>query len=279
MSYKSLLTVVTREEAAGAPLASAVTLARRWDAHLHVLCIGIEQIVTDYYFAGATLAVRQDLLDEAAKAAEALDRKVRARLGVEDIRWSAEQAVVQPGLLATLVALRARFADLVVMPRPYGPAGDENAVAALEAALFGGGAPVLVLPDGGLPEPFPARIVLAWNESAEAMRAARAALPLMKSASQVEIAVVDPDPYGPERSDPGGALSEMLARHGVRTEIAVLAKTLPRVSDLILRQARETGAGLIVMGAYGHSRLREAILGGATRAMLEQSELPVFLAH
>jgi len=279
MSYKSLFTVVTRAEALGAPLDATIDLARRWDAHLHVLSIGIEQIVTDYYFAGATLAVRQDLLEEATRTAADLDGRVRARLGAEDIRWSAEQAAVQPGLLAPLVSLRARYCDLVIMPRAYGPAGDETAVAALEASLFGGGIPALIVPDAGLPPSFPSRILLAWNESPEAMRAARAALPLMKSAALVEIAVVDPDPYGPERSDPGGALSEMLARHGIRTEIAVIARTLPRVSELILRQARDSGADLIVMGAYGHSRLREAILGGATRAMLEQSELPVLLAH
>ncbi|MEC9105039.1 MAG: universal stress protein, partial [Pseudomonadota bacterium] len=70
-----------------------------------------------------------------------------------------------------------------------------------------------------------------------------------------------------------------LARHGVKAEIDVLAKTMPRISDMIRRHAEDTSADLIVMGGYGHSRFREAILGGATRNMLEEAEVPVLLAH
>jgi nucleotide-binding universal stress UspA family protein len=71
----------------------------------------------------------------------------------------------------------------------------------------------------------------------------------------------------------------MLARHGVNCEVSVLAKTLPRTSDTLLRHARDKNAQMIVMGAYGHSRFRESILGGATRNMLEMAELPVLMAH
>lgn len=279
MTYKTIVSVVVRPEGAGAPLDAAIELARKWDAHLHVLCLGLERIVTDYYFVGASVALHKELLDKANEDASAIESAVNANLQSEDIRWSVEKAVVQPGTLATLVGLRARYADLVILPQPYGPMGGDEAVAVTEAALFGGRAPVLVLPPGPLAGDFSERIVLAWNESDEALRAARAALPLLKAANSVDIAVVDPRPTGPERSDPGGVLSEMLARHGVKTEVSVLAKTLPRVSEVLIRHTRDKRAGMIVMGAYGHSRLREAILGGATRAMLEISEVPVLLAH
>jgi nucleotide-binding universal stress UspA family protein len=95
----------------------------------------------------------------------------------------------------------------------------------------------------------------------------------------VQIVVIDPPAYGPERSDPGGLLCQFLVRHGVRAEVVVLAKALPRVSDVLARHIRDANADLLVMGAYGHSRFREAILGGATRDMLEKAEVPVFLAH
>jgi len=95
----------------------------------------------------------------------------------------------------------------------------------------------------------------------------------------VHVVVIDPPTPGPNRSDPGGVLSQFLARHGVRGDIDVLSKTLPRVSDVLNRHARDMNADMIVMGAYGHSRFREAILGGATRYMLEQAEIPVFMAH
>ena len=107
----------------------------------------------------------------------------------------------------------------------------------------------------------------------------RRALPLLRAADQVCIAIVNPPAHSPERSDPGGLLTQMLARHGVRAEVAVLAKTLPRVSDVLMRHMGDIDAGLLVMGAYGHSRLREAILGGATRNVLENTEWPVLLAH
>ena len=107
----------------------------------------------------------------------------------------------------------------------------------------------------------------------------RAALPILKNADLVRVVVVDPPSHGPNRSDPGGMLSQFLSRHGVRVEIDVLSKTLPRVSDVIMRHAKDANCDMVVMGAYGHSRFREAILGGATRNMLEQAEIPVFMAH
>ena len=111
------------------------------------------------------------------------------------------------------------------------------------------------------------------------MTAVRRAMPFLTAADSVEITVIDPSPHGPERSDPGGALCQMLTRHGVKAEIAVLARTMPQISDILNRRATEIGADMVVMGAYGHSRFREAILGGTTRDMLEHAEVPVFLAH
>ena len=109
--------------------------------------------------------------------------------------------------------------------------------------------------------------------------AARRALPFLKRAELVTITVIDPPAHGPERSDPGGLLCQLLTRHGVKAEVQVLARTLPRISDVLARHCRDINADLLVMGAYGHSRFREAILGGATRNMLEQTEVPVFMAH
>ncbi|MGL4280834.1 MAG: universal stress protein, partial [Albidovulum sp.] len=78
---------------------------------------------------------------------------------------------------------------------------------------------------------------------------------------------------------PGGMLSQLLSRHGIHAEVSVLAKTLPKTSEVLSRHARDIDADLIVMGAYGHSRFREAILGGTTRNMLEMAEIPVLMAH
>jgi nucleotide-binding universal stress UspA family protein len=167
----------------------------------------------------------------------------------------------------------------VVLPRPYGPGKGIEAEATLEAALFEGQAPVLVLPGPEAPVKLPERVVIGWNQGREALVAVRRALPLLRKAKVVDIAVIDPPQHGPERSDPGGMLCQMLVRHGVKAEVSVLARSMPRVSDVLARHLRDQNADLLVMGAYGHSRFREAILGGATRNMLEQAEIPVLMAH
>jgi nucleotide-binding universal stress UspA family protein len=145
--------------------------------------------------------------------------------------------------------------------------------------MFEGQAPVIVLPEAGPDLALPQRVAIGWNESAEALNAVRSALPLLVKAQTAHIVVIDPPKHGPNRSDPGGQLSQYLARHGVKVEIDVLSKTMPRVSDVMRRHVTDINADMIVMGAYGHSRFREAILGGATRNMLETCEVPVFMAH
>lgn len=279
MSYKTILTIVTDAAQALAQMDAAVAVARAEDAHLDVLCMGVDRTQTGYYYAGATAFVQQEVLDRAQEDARAVEAAVQARLAGEDIRWSAEGVVAQLGAIATVVGLRARFADLVVMGRPYGKGKGQELEAAVEAALFEGQVPVLIVPEDRAAAIKARRIVVAWNQSNEAMSAIRKALPLLKSADLVDITIIDPPTHGPERSDPGGQLSQWLARQGVHVEVSVLAKTLPRVSDVINRHVRDSNADMVVMGAYGHSRFREAILGGATRHMLEMAEVPVLMAH
>lgn len=279
MAYKTILTIVTDPAAAASQLDAAVAIARRRDSHLDVLCMGIDRTQTGYYYAGATAFVQQETMDRAQDDARKANEAVRERLNGEDIRWGADVVVSQIGAMSTVVGLRARFADLVVMGRPYGEGRGPELEAAIEAALFEGQVPVAIVPDGYTGDIPAKRVVVAWNQSHEAMRAVRAAMPVLKSADLVDITVVDPPAHGPERSDPGGQLSQMLARHGVNAEVTVLSKTMPRVSDVLNRHIRDSNADAMVMGAYGHSRFREAILGGATRHMLEMANVPVIMAH
>ena len=279
MGYKTLLTIVTDVAAAGKTLDAAVALAARHDAHLDILSIGIDRTQVGYYYAGASAVILQDTIERAQADADAVDEAVKTYMNRQDVRWASEAAVAQLGGLGNLVALRARFSDLIVLPRPYGSGRGQESEAVVEASMFEGQAPVMVLPEGGLPATLGKRIVVAWNQSSEALTAIRRALPLLKAADLVNIAVIDPPQHGPERSDPGGQLSQMLSRHGVRAEVSVLAKTMPRVSEVLARHIRDQNADMLVMGAYGHSRFREAILGGATRDMLELAEVPVFMAH
>lgn len=279
MAYKSLLTVMTDTNLSKSALAQMAALAAAQDAHAEALCLGVDRSQTGYYYAGANALILQETLNRANAEAEEALSDAKDYLSKTGTRWSAESGVAQIADIGRHVAHRARFSDLVILPQPYGPGRDAEAEPIVEAAMFEGHAPVLVTPDDAAPFDRPETILIGWNESVEAMRAIRRALPFLIQADLVRIVVIDPPRHGPDRSDPGGMLSQMLARHGVKCEIDVLSKTMTRVSDVLNRHASDTEADMIVMGAYGHSRFREAILGGATRNMLEQASVPVFLAH
>lgn len=279
MTYKSLFSVLTDVALIDETLDHAVAMAQAHNAHLDVLCLGVDRSQTGYYYAGASAVVLQETLARAKEDAEEIEDKVRARLKGEDLLWGAEAGVSQLADIGRHVSTRVRFSDLAILPKPYGEGRGVELEPATESTLFEGSTPALIVSPDAKPQPRPRRIMVGWNESTEALSAVRAALPLLAMAEEVHVVVIDPPTHGPSRSDPGGLLSQYLARHDVRVEIDVLSKTLPRLSDILTRHAADMDADLIVMGAYGHSRFREAIFGGATRTMLEDASLPVLMAH
>lgn len=279
MTYKTILTVRTDVDAPTTALDQAETLVRRNDGHLDVLCLGVDRTRVGYYDGGANAIAISTMIDRAREEVKATEAAVTAKLRASEVPHGVSSAITPLGDISRVTAHHARFSDLVVMDLPYGPGKGPEIEPIVEAALFDARTPVLVMPDGqSLPEAL-GTVVVAWDESIQALAAVRKALPFLQQAKVVRIAVIDPPQHGVERSDPGGMLCQMLARHGVTCEIDVLSKTLPRTSDVLSRHAQDTDADLIVMGAYGHSRFRESILGGTTRNMLEHAKLPVLMAH
>ena len=230
--------------------------------------------------AAGGVVLLQNIFDTCQAEAGEIDTAARAFLGKQDgFFWSCDQGVAQLADLGQHVADRARFADLAVLPMPYGEGLGPELAPLTEAILFDGRIPAMVLPNTPDITIDPKRVVVAWNDGREALRAARDALPMLQRADRVHVVVVDPPVHGLNRSDPGGLLSQFLVRHGVTVEVDVLSKTLPRVADVLMRRAQDIDADAIVMGAYGHSRVREAVFGGASRYMLEHAPLPLFMAH
>jgi len=279
MAYKTLTTIVTDREADAPALAAAREMAERRSAHLDVHCLGIDPARYEPLPVGSAAVIMETGAAEARSRAEDLEAWVRETLPSNMASVAIGSSVVPNLGLDAAAARLARYSDLVIAGKPYGQGRHPTQVAVLESVLFGTGAPLLVVPPSEMPLRKFDRIAVAWNESDEAMAAVRKALPLLVAADRVDILLVDPPSHSPERSDPGGAICVMLARHGVRAEVSILSRTLPRVSDVILRFLSEHGSDLLVMGAYGHSRFREAILGGATRDILESADLPVLMAH
>jgi len=180
------------------------------------------------------------------------------------------------GCMAAEVALHARCADLAVVAREdLGEGG--GALDLPESLVLTCGRPIVILPPQGASGPL-RRVLVAWDAGAEASRAVAGAMPLLLRAEAVEVLVVDHEGDAPAPGrGPGADIAAHLARHGVRAELRQLSSGTEGVGRVLLSRAASFGADLVVMGAYGHSRLRERVFGGVTRTALAEAILPVLM--
>ncbi len=186
----------------------------------------------------------------------------------------------QTGLLADAMLEHAAYADLIVAGQVNSSTSNTIESDFAERLILESGRPVLVVPNMGTFDTIGKNVVIGWNATREALRAAFDAVPLMKHAERVELlwanARDEPDIAG---DLPGAELAAVFARH----DIKVVAKSIsaPQLSpaDALLNEAADNGADLIVIGAYGHSRLREFVFGGVTRTMLQNMTAPVLMSH
>ncbi|MDX8351549.1 universal stress protein [Cognatiyoonia sp. IB215182] len=277
MSYKIIATILTDTDQSTEGLDAAISLADRMSAHLDIYVVTISHTETNNYYLGAEALMVAEQTRDAIDERQKLEAWLEDRMHGELIRWSMEAATVQGPALTGYLARKLRFSDLVVLPRPY--QNNPEAANLVEACLFAAERPVLMIPQGCKAPEAGGHVLMGWNDGAEALAAARAALPLLQEADIADICIIDPPQHAADRSDPGGAMAQYLMRHGTKSEVAVLAKTEPQVGDILLRRAKEVGAQMIVSGAYGHSRLREAVFGGATRSLLELADRPILMSR
>jgi nucleotide-binding universal stress UspA family protein len=178
------------------------------------------------------------------------------------------------------VTLHARYADLVVIGQqnPEWPSGVDKL---FERSLpLAAGRPVLVVPYAFERRPVGRHVLVAWNASREAARAVNDALPLLERASHVHVVAFQPEQSGSAHGgEPGADIALYLARHGVKVTVSRYDAPDMDVGNQLLSRAFDLSADLIVMGAWGHSRLREFVLGGVTRTLLESMTVPVLMSH
>lgn len=177
--------------------------------------------------------------------------------------------------------MQSRYADLTVLSQDSDPDPDLPVrVRGLpEHLALHGARPVLVVPESYMGQPIPGTAVVGWDGSMQAIRAINAALPLLRRAQSVQLALINPDRLGElHGEEPGADMALYLARHGVQVEV-VVERTRSTTADALISLARTGGAALLVAGAYGHSRYREWVLGGATRELLQRAPVPLLLAH
>lgn len=277
MSYKTIVVHLDAGARRGERLGLGCELAARCDAHLIGL-FALEDMRVPYAFggtAGALLLMEERWRKEVAAEAKREFETVSARNGVKaEWRGSTRNAVAA-------LALNARYADLLIIGQhERGASGDERLPGYfVQETVLTAGRPVLVVPYVGRYPSIGSRVLIAWNASREAARAVTDALPLLQAAKAVEVVAFDPLQAGADHGEqPGADIALYLARHGVKATAARQDARIDAGAQL-LSYASDFGADLIVMGAYGHSRVRELVLGGATRTVLESMTVPVLMAH
>jgi len=285
MPIRRLLLPLTGTAAGEAALSTALIVARMWDAHLTALHVRVDsRDVAPLAGEGLSGAMIEEMMSATEKESSERSNAVRAMFDRFVAQHGVTVAEPHAGAGATanfasitgreedLVAQLARLADLTVVPHPE--AGDEvSSSDALHAVLFDSGRPVLIAPQAA-PAAIATRICVAWNGTAESAAAAQATIPWMQRAQAVRVLYADE--Y--QRRGPGAMeLAGYLALHDVQAEIAQFRPVDKDVGRGLLAAAREFGADFMCMGAYSHSRLRQLILGGVTRHVLEHATLPVMM--
>ncbi len=276
MAYKTILVHVDHSRHFETRMRTAAALAVAHGAHLAGTAVsGISRYVYQdcgMDMSATILASHVDSLFHRANAALDAFGALAATAGVR----SFERRLIDDEAGAGLV-MQSRYADLVVVSQadPHDPvsrmAPDLPAYVTLAGAR-----PVLILPHASQAAFDAGTVLVAWDAGLEATRAIAGAMPLLRSAARVVLALINPgDAHGEQ---PGADMALYLARHGVQVEVTAQA-TGGAVGEALLTLAGDVGAGLVVMGAYGHGRLREYLLGGVTATMLEGMLVPVLMAH
>jgi len=253
----------------------AVSVAAAFQAHLAGIAFAYDPSVTPSVIDGMSAAwLKTQRAEHLAAAQRAADRfeDIAGRDGV-----AVQYRIIETGLGAApnQFARVAREFDMAVVNQsaPDLALPDDLLI---EAALFGSGRPTVVVP---CTQETPLKlnhVLVCWDHSRNATRAVHDALPLLARANKVEIVTVG---HRNGREIPGAGVAEHLARHGLDVEIRELRGSGTDVSGAILAHAADCGADFVVMGSYGHSRLRQFVLGGTTRGMLQSMTLPVLMAH
>ena len=267
---KNLFLYANKDAGLESRLQAALDIVRAFEGHL--TCLQLRPFDTfltlDALDGGNAL---QDLLEDIRTSQEANRANLEEKLRSEGVSWDWLQLDGPP---ASVLARQSWLADLIVLSLPE-PTYDGQRSLAGEVVL-NVRASVLTIPLAARSFECTAPAIVAWNGAREAAHALRTGLPMLRQASDVHIVTLTDDD---EAEFPSTEASEYLARHGIRSELHAQARGEGEVADALVEAARTLGAGYLVMGAYGHSRAREMVLGGATRDMLFHGGLPLLLAH
>ncbi len=261
------------------PMTIAADLARQLNAHLTGVALAFEPVVPVYTMTtplptDLIVAAHEQAVNDAKSAATAFTKAAAAAGICYESRTT--ESVGSDGLEGVTRSLA--LSDLLVIGQQSPDVPEPMREALIEAVLFQSGAPILLVPYAGVTSFTPGRAIVAWDGSAAAAHAVRAALPLLHLTKEVVVVMVKESIKRPTELA-GADIATHLARHNLHVEVREITNATGDIGQTILSFAADEGADWMVMGGYGHSRMREFFLGGATRGILESMTLPVLMAH
>lgn len=276
MALKDILTII--DLAGSQPAVNyALDLAGRSDAHVTGLAMAFEPVVPAFAAAPMPVDYLQAAHEQAVSAAKdargAFDELAR-RAGINSESRVAD--LLTGGPLESVLQ-HCRTTDLVAVSQANPDSPEPMRDLLIETILFESGVPVLLVPYIGAPTGAPKHVLIGWDGSSTATRAVHAALLLLSSAEKITVLLVEKKARG--GGQPGAEIATYLARHGLDVTIDVVTNPQAGVADTLLNYVSDHGIDLVVMGGYGHSRMREFLFGGATREILASMTVPVLMAH
>jgi len=276
MPFKTIVAILQNEQDAGRVLDCAIPLAAGFESHL----IGIHAEAMPVPYTSATgfpdtefLQVSAEMNKERAEKLQALFLKRMEDSGLS-FEWRSLETFSGDSALSGISTVRA--ADLVVAAQSE-TGGDANAD--VGTLVYDAGRPVLVVPNAGPVVTTYRTVLLAWNGTREAARAAFDALPFILAAEKTEVFVVNPSDSLEEGGSAGSEIAGALARHGANVSVATREADGASVEDVIQARLVDTGADLLVLGAYSHSWLRRLLFGGVTQSVLRSGTVAAFLSR
>lgn len=279
MDFKNILLHLDHSSGCRNRLETAFAMAKHYDALVTGLFVVPDYVVPSYVEAQISVDLITDVTEKAlARARETLSG-YQQMAEASGVRMDAH---VVEGQVIPILREHTKYSDLLVLGQDQPDDPDNASYGLADALLFEGACACMVVPHSGKLAIPGKRVLLTWNASRESARALREAMPLLKAAETVVVLSSEPDNVDASiaRGHPhADELARFLESHGIASVSSGISDMEIGAGDAILGQAAEMDADLIVMGAYGHARLREIILGGVTRDLLKQSPVPLLLAH
>lgn len=266
---KNILVLMHEDAGQEARLQAALDVTRAVEGHLTCLDVAIAPIVLGDFDSGGAeaLLLEQERIRESANRA-----RIEARLAHEGVNWTWVEA---SGAIAPCLSDKAAFSDLIVVNRKLDASGQPGMEGAAAETVIRAGRPILAVPESTRGLYLAGNALVCWDGSPPCIAALRAAVPLLRLAESVVLYAVDNGSIAVSAHE----AAHYLSRHGIEAMIREESSRQGKPAALIFDAIRHHRSDYVVMGGFGHSRLVEALLGGVTRAMLDASPVPVFLAH